>query len=78
MGEAPPQEKEHVLCWLPFPEPTEIIETIQKKHPNVDFTYKQLEYKKEGKNWEVKEIPDGQNFTPPSAYTSANHQSRLY
>ncbi|KAH6678471.1 D-isomer-specific 2-hydroxyacid dehydrogenase-like protein [Halenospora varia] len=58
MGEAPPQEKEHVLCWLPFPEPTEIIETIQKKHPNVDFTYKQLEYKKDGKNWEVKEIPD--------------------
>jgi len=39
MGDATPP-RQHILCILPFPKPTEIFEKIRAKHPNVDFSYK--------------------------------------
>jgi len=36
--------REHIVCILPFPEPTEILKSIQKKHPNVTFNYINLQY----------------------------------
>jgi len=40
MGDASPP-RELILAIIPFPEPTELIEKIKKKHPNVDFAYVQ-------------------------------------
>jgi hypothetical protein len=45
MGEAWNPDQERVLCILPFPEPTELIEKIEKKHPNVKFLYHTLAWK---------------------------------
>jgi hypothetical protein len=39
MGDASPPEKEYILCILPFPENSSILDPIRKKHPNVEFDY---------------------------------------
>jgi hypothetical protein len=57
MGEAPPPEREHILCLLPLKEDSSILESIKKKHPNVDFTYREATYEK-GKPFDT-HIPDG-------------------
>ena len=45
MGEAAPSPiKEHILCLLPFPERSEILDPIRKRHPNVEFNYKHIKY----------------------------------
>jgi hypothetical protein len=60
MGEAPSVQKEHILCILPFPEPTEILRNIQKKHPQVEFTYiLQPITASRAWNTDAKDIPDG-------------------
>ena len=35
---------EHLLMILPFPEPTELIKSIQAKHPQLKITYHQVSY----------------------------------
>jgi hypothetical protein len=61
MGDATPP-REHILCIIPFPEPTEIIKRIQKKHPNVDFSYiKHFSFPKT----ETDAVPDGNHIAPP-------------
>lgn len=37
MGEAPPPQKEHILCVMAFKEPTEVLESIRRRHPNAHF-----------------------------------------
>lgn len=56
MGEAPPQDKEHILCLSPFKEDKSITDSIKKKHPNVSFTYRETFYEK-GKPLDT-HIPD--------------------
>jgi hypothetical protein len=58
MGDASSSEKEHILCLLPFPENTELLGEIKKKHPNVEFTYKQITYAL-GKGLDIQTVPDG-------------------
>jgi hypothetical protein len=58
MGEAPASVKEHILCLLPFPEDTKVLDSIRKKHPNVEFTYKQIRYE-HGKPVDLTTLPDG-------------------
>jgi hypothetical protein len=56
MGGGAP-ENEHILALLPFKEDSKIIESIKKKHPNVEFTYQEAYYEK-GKSIDT-HIPDG-------------------
>ncbi|KAK3671271.1 hypothetical protein LTR78_008906 [Recurvomyces mirabilis] len=42
MGGGP--AKEHLLCVLPQPEPTEILKTLRKKFPHIDIEYKQVSF----------------------------------
>lgn len=43
---------------IPFPEPTELLEDIRKKHPYVKFTYKQQSF--DGKKLvQIDAVPDG-------------------
>jgi len=56
MGDATPP-RQHILCILPFPEPTEIFERIQAKHPNVDFSYRKSSFI--GGKFVNHDIPDG-------------------
>src|SRR4051812_18934081 len=39
MEEAPIAQREYVLCTLPFPEPTELIQGFRKSHPDIDISY---------------------------------------
>ncbi|GAB7347444.1 hypothetical protein MBLNU459_g4362t1 [Dothideomycetes sp. NU459] len=45
MGGGPPEE--HVLCTLPFAEPTAILERLKKRFPKVKFTYRNVSYTKD-------------------------------
>ena len=60
MGEAPAPPKERILCIMPFPEPTEVMLDILKKHPNVEFRYL-LQSFTQGKYWGLfkPDVPDG-------------------
>jgi hypothetical protein len=60
MGEAPAPRSERILCIMPFPEPTEILLDILKKHPNVEFRYI-LQSFTQGKYWGIfkPDVPDG-------------------
>jgi lactate dehydrogenase-like 2-hydroxyacid dehydrogenase len=42
MGDAGPQQKETLLCILPFPEPLAIIKSLREKYPHVKIIYEQL------------------------------------
>jgi hypothetical protein len=66
MGEAPSQ-KEHILCLLPFPEDTKLLDRIREKH-NVEFTYKHITFAK-GKALVMKEVPDGSSTIHHQAIT---------
>jgi len=47
MGDArppPTSTKEHILALLPFPPDQKILDSIQKKHPNVDFDYETIQF----------------------------------
>lgn len=57
MGEAPPHERELILCLLPLKADQNIIESIKKKHPNVDFRYREVTWDKSKPN--DTHIPDG-------------------
>ena len=61
MGEAWPQAKEHILCLLPFPQDEKILAGIKEKHPNVEFTYKQIFFAL-GKALDLTTVPDGKCF----------------
>jgi hypothetical protein len=62
MGDAGvPREK--ILLIIPFPEPKDLEERIRKKHPNVEFAYKALQFYPKVK---TDAIPDGRcSFPPP-------------
>lgn len=66
MGEAQPPEKEYVLALLPFKEDTALLESIRKRHPNVEFTYREVYYEK-GKPLDTT-IPDGKPRTLHSEF----------
>jgi hypothetical protein len=66
MGEAPPS-KEHILCLLPIPSNQAILDSIIKKHPNVEITYKQLNIKK-GIKVDPQDIPDGNISVTPHVF----------
>ncbi|EHL02468.1 putative D-3-phosphoglycerate dehydrogenase [Glarea lozoyensis 74030] len=57
MGEAPPS-KEHILCLLPFPNNQPILDSIIKKHPNVEIVYKQFSYQKGTRIINKEDIPE--------------------
>jgi len=44
MGDAVNSGKEYILCLLPFPENTEIVNGIKKEHPDVEFDYHNVQY----------------------------------
>ncbi|TVY65703.1 D-2-hydroxyacid dehydrogenase [Lachnellula suecica] len=46
MGEAPPPDKEHILCLIPLKVDPAILESIKKRHPNVDFTVREVGFDK--------------------------------
>ena len=60
MGGGPGIKPEHLLIILPFPEPTELLERIEKNHPHIEITYRNLHFM----NFDdgVKEIPQGQGL----------------
>lgn len=60
MGEAPPPQKELVLCITPFDKPTEVLDNILKKHPNVEFKFIHHTFAP-GVTWHKNkvEVPDG-------------------
>lgn len=60
MGDASPST-EHILLAIPFPEPSDIIQTIKKKHPHVEFTVVQIQFT--GAKPVTNAIPDG-NHVP--------------
>lgn len=63
MGEAPPPPvKEHILCLLPFPERSDILDPIRKKHPNVVFKYHHVTYLR-GVAQNLS-LTDGKSFLP--------------
>ena len=56
MGEIP-QHQEHILCLLPFPEDSKILDRLRQKY-NVEITYKQIFFGV-GKALELADVPDG-------------------
>ena len=58
MGEASAPAREHILCLLPFPEDPKIINSIRKKHPNVDIEYHHIAIVR-GDALTPKSLPDG-------------------
>lgn len=44
MGDASMEQQECILAILPFPEPTDLIDKIEKKHPNVKFLWHTLNF----------------------------------
>ncbi len=64
MGEAPPPTKEHILCLLPFPERSDILDPIRKKHPNVEFNYKHVQYIR-GVPQNLSVLDGTSRFSPP-------------
>jgi hypothetical protein len=55
MGDAS-SEQERVLAILPLPKPTDLIEKIEKKHPNVKFLWHTLNYIPGRQKIDAKEI----------------------
>ena len=45
MGGGPDSKLEHLLIVLPFEEPTQSIERIKKKFPNIKVTYENLDFR---------------------------------
>lgn len=55
--------KEHLLIVLPFAEPKAVIERIEKKHPDLKVTYKELYYA--DTPWKAEdEVPEGGSSAP--------------
>ena len=48
---------EHLLCLLPFPEPTAIADRIKKRYPRLKITYHQFSLKVDWKKEE--DLPNG-------------------
>ncbi|KAI9680125.1 MAG: hypothetical protein M1817_005142 [Caeruleum heppii] len=57
-----PSTDEHLLIVLPFDEPTEQIQRIQKKHPDIHITYRKLTYAV---------VPWKNDAIPPEVFNSA-------
>lgn len=57
MGEIP-QQQEHILCLLPFPEDAKILDRLRQKY-NVEITYKQIFFGV-GKALDLAAVPDGE------------------
>ena len=56
MGGGP--KPEHLLVILPFREPVEALERIEKNHPNIEITFKNLRFT--DTPWKgVEDIPKG-------------------
>lgn len=69
MGEAPPPQKEYILVITPFEEPTEALDDIRRKHPNVEIKIIRQTFLLSG-SWALNEIkvPDG--ISPNAMYQS--------
>jgi hypothetical protein len=66
MGEAPPTPpKEYILCLLPFPEKPEILDPIRKRHPNVVFNYKHVQY--------IRGVPQNCNIADGTSSSHSQH-----
>lgn len=62
MGGGPDPKPEHLLIILPVPEPSQIIERIEKKHPNIKITFKNLSLT--DTPWKgIEDIPRGRSST---------------
>lgn len=59
MGGGP--AKDHLLCLLPFPEPTSILDALRKKFHDIDITYREVTYSAsaEQRREETRKLPDG-------------------
>ena len=78
MGEAPPREKEYILCIMPFDKPTEIIAGLLRKHPNVEFKFFPQVFMA-GQSWgmSLPNIPNGKHLILPLRTYSLLHTYSL-
>jgi hypothetical protein len=60
-GDALLDEKELLLCTLPFPENEEIIDSIRKAHPRIKIVYHALDLNV-GNVLLEKKLPDGKSI----------------
>jgi phosphoglycerate dehydrogenase-like enzyme len=44
MGDAAAPQNEYVICLLPFPEDSKLLDQIRKEHPNVEFEYHFIQF----------------------------------
>lgn len=72
MGEAPPPQKEYILVITTFEAPTEVLDDIRRKHPNVEIKIIRQTFLLNGSR-AVNEInvPDG--ISPNAMYQSMAH-----
>lgn len=63
MGEASSPAQERILAILPFPEPTDLIAKIEKKHPNVKFIYRTLNFVPGSRPLVQSEVDKNCNYT---------------
>ena len=55
------EHKEHVLATLPLQEPSDAIERLHKRFPDVKFTYRKVSMTKDRAQLEA-EVPTGNTF----------------